>query len=285
MLSRPGNSLVELLVALVLAAVVLGSATTSLLTQQRMHARIVGVGDADAQLRATTLVVAGMLAPLDPSAGDLTAGQARDSAIQFRALVAVSFSCDTQMGSATLVADTASLTPMTGAASTPRIGDSLWWRADSVWHAAPVTDVNPVTSRCTNPISATGPMLRLTISTADTIAAGTPLRVTRQTRLGIYRASDGTWQLGFREWNATSQQFSAPQPLAGPLLAAGNTRSGFRYFDTTGTELRTSSGPTDVSRVALIRLVARIVVGARDQSQDSIRTDSVDVALGRTRTP
>ena len=65
MLTRRGMTLVELIVAIVLAAIVLGTATASSLRQQRAHASIIASTDVDAQIRAATLVLAGQIEQLD----------------------------------------------------------------------------------------------------------------------------------------------------------------------------------------------------------------------------
>lgn len=276
-LRRRAATLVELLVALILAALVLATATSSVLRQQRVHARIRSVSGADAQLRAATLVLAGQLALLDPLAGDLSAGEAADSAVQFRAAIVSSLACITETGSATLLPDTAFLG---GMSSRPRVGDSLWWLMDSSWMARRIMTVSSVPASCVSPVSAAGTSLSLQLAAPDTILAGTPLRITRQSRYGVYRASDGTWQLGFREWNDAAHAFSAPQPVAGPLAPpSARGASSFRYFDDGGAELVAVNGAIDVTRVARIRLTAFSLVQVRERSQDSVRADSLDLAL------
>lgn len=283
MLRRRAASLLELLVALVLTALVLGTATSSALRQQRVHARIRSVSGADAQLRAATLVLAGQLALLDPLAGDLAAGEAADSALQFRATIATSLACGTETGSATLLPDTVAVS---GMSSRPKAGDSLWWLIDSVWTVARIAGVSLVSASCLSPVSAAGSALAVQLSGTDTIPAGAPLRVTRQSRYGVYHASDGTWQLGFREWNDAAHQFSAPQPVAGPLVPLGaGVASGFRYFDAAGAELLASNVSIDVLRVARIRLTAVSLATVRDRGQDSLRADSLDLALHHAPVP
>ncbi|MEO7458423.1 MAG: prepilin-type N-terminal cleavage/methylation domain-containing protein [Gemmatimonadaceae bacterium] len=286
MLRRAGYSLVELLVAFALAAIVLGAATSSLLRQQRTHARILSVTDGDAQTRAAMLVLSSQLELLDPAIGDLAAGQADDSAMQFRAVVATSLACRTEAGAATLLPDTRDTVPVSGVISDPRPGDTLWWLADTTWRPMPIASVSAVSVACALPANATGSTHRLATSSPDTVPGAAPLRVTRQARFGIYRASDGTFQLGYREWNEPAHRFAAPQPVVGPLLPRNARRpSGFRYFDGAGAELLPSAGPIDVARIARIRLTANTLIAVRSASQDSVRADSVDVALRRAAPP
>ena len=273
----------ELLVALSLGGIVLGAAATSMLRQQRTHGRIAAVIRSDGQLRAATSVLAGQFAMLDPAAGDLADGQAADTAIQFRASIAASVACDQSIGSATFLPESVGIVSFGGSASLPRAGDSLWWLGDSAWSGGRIGAVATVATRCFVPIPASGNALHLTLSgSSDTIPPGAALRVTRQTRYGLYRAGDGTWQLGFREWNEPANSFSPPQPVAGPLLpAATGRRSGFRYFDDSGQELPVATVAQTPRLVARIRITVHTLAAFHEIGQDSIRSDSVDVALQR----
>ena len=287
MLSRRAATLVELLVALTLASIVLGAAATSMRGQQRTHGRIAAVSGSDRQLRSGASVLAAQLALLDPVAGDLSAGEATDTAIQFRAPIAASLACDRSVGSATFVPDAAGPVAFGGAASLPRTGDSLWWLGDSAWTGGRINAVATIAAVCSVPVPAVGDALHVALSGSnDTIPAGAPLRITRQTRYGLYRAGDGTLQLGFREWSESAHSFSSPQPVAGPLLpAASGRRSGFRYFDDAGQELPGGAIPLDPRQVARIRIALHSRVAVHEAGQDSIRCDSVDVALHRAAGP
>jgi len=278
-LTKRGVTLVELMVALVLAAIVLGAATSSSLRQQRTHATIIAATDADAQIRAVTMVLAGQFEQLDPATGDLVQGEAEDTAIQVRAPIAHSIACRREIGGATLMPYAAGSVALGGIVAPPKIGDTLWWRPDSVWRSSRIVGANSISATCANGLGA-GPSHQVILTAPDTIDVGTPLRVTRQTRYSIYRASDGTYQLGVREWNDSSHRFPAPQPVAGPLLPrSGGRRTGFRYFDAAGAELLRAGGPIDVTTVARIRISVQSVVAVRAAGQDSVRVDSVDVAL------
>lgn len=282
MLSRRAVTLAELLVALVLAGVLLGMATASLLRQQRSHARVVAVTDGDAQSRAAMLVLASQLALLDPVAGDLASGQAADSAIQFRALVASSLACATEPGTVTLLPESGDSLPLGSTIADARPGDTLWWLGDTLWRAAGILSTAAITTACGAPVNSAGMARHVVASAPDTIRAGTPVRITRQARFSVYRASDGTWQLGYREWSASTNRFAAPQPVVGPLVPPSASRpSGFRYFDSTGAELLAAAGPVDVRRIARIRLTARAYAQGSPSPQDSVRADSVDVPLRR----
>ncbi|MDQ2668682.1 MAG: type II secretion system GspH family protein [Gemmatimonadota bacterium] len=283
MLSRWGATLIELLVAIALAGIVLAAATSSLFRQQRTSARIGSVARAEAQLRAATSVLASQLAFIDEGSGDLAAGAARDTAIQFRATVAVALACDRSVGAVTLFPVESGKVPLGGMASEPRPGDSLWFLADTNWRGARIEAIASVNAVCPAPGGSTGPTTRLVLAGAtDTIPALTPLRVTRPSRFSFYRSADGSWQLGYREWNDASGSFSTPQPVAGPFLRSPDGRSSlFRYFDADATEIPPAEIGT--SRVARIRVITHALAPGRERGQDSVRGDSIDIALQHAR--
>jgi prepilin-type N-terminal cleavage/methylation domain-containing protein len=284
MLIRRGVTLVELLVSLVLTAVVFGAAATSMLRQQQGNTRARTLTDADLQLAASVHVIGAQLSALEQGS-DLVSGEARDSAVQVRAPIAASLVCGWSSGSVILGADTATV-PLTGMASTPKVGDSLWWRGDSAWNGALVTSVNAVNGACPPPLLSLNLGFRLGLSRPDTILVAAPIRITRQTRYSLYRASDGTWQLGFREASGIPARFAASQPVAGPLIPrSGARRSGFRYFNDSGIELLQSVNGVPAASVARIRITAYALVAVRAAGQDSLRADSVDVALVHAHGP
>ena len=124
-LRRPGVTLVELLVALALGGLVLAVAAGSLLRQQRATRWIDGLTGAELQLRPVLRLVTDELEPLDAGAGDLAAGQASDSSLELRAVIASSLSCDSS-AAVTLVPETEAPPPLGGVARAPVVGDSVW---------------------------------------------------------------------------------------------------------------------------------------------------------------
>lgn len=281
---RHGTTLVELLVALTLAAILLGSATAVLLRQQRTAVALGSSAATDAQLRGTTGALAAELAVLSAAAGDFEKGEARDTALQLRSLVARGIACDDGVG-ATILADDADEPPGALNGAVPRVGDSLWWYAgDSTkrWRSARVASSDSVSAPCSLTSAPLRPARRLGTGGADTIQSGTPLRITRPVRYAFYRSGDGSWQLGMREWIDASARFAAPQPVAGPfVMRAGDSRTGFRYYDTAGIELPVGPDGVDVARVARLRIVVLVAAGVGSLSSESTVRDSVDIALQR----
>jgi type II secretory pathway pseudopilin PulG len=282
-LTRRGTTLAELLVAITLAAIVLATATASLLRQQRTGATLAGRSAVGAQLRPATASVAAQLGQVSPAAGDLDPGGWRDTALQFRAPVATGVNCIAAAGLVTLAPAPRDGLPTGGILSPPRAGDSLWFYSDSGgwWTGRAVSEVTSVRAACGG--MGTEATMRVLLAGTDTVAVGAPVRITRQNRLVVYRGGDGGWHLGLREWNESARELAAPQPLAGPFLAGAPTgeRTGFRFFDASGAELRVDGDPGAATRVRRVRLT--VVAARRDGSlarpADAVLRDSIDVAL------
>jgi hypothetical protein len=284
--SRFGATLAELLVALTLAAIVLGAATSTLLRQRRTAFTLDHAARGDAQLRAAIGALTAELGVLTAGSGDITPGQASDTAVQLRSAVVSGLACGDAVGSATFAGeDEGPAGVLLGAA--PREGDTLWWFGGepSVWRGRRIVRSDSIWGPCQLGSSPAGPVRRVTLAEPDSIAYGAPLRVTRPVRYAFYRSGDGSWQLGVRDWLGAAGRFASPQPLAGPfLMRAGSGRTGFHFFDTEGVELDAGTeGAAD--RVARVR-VSVIAAGGVAAAPDAVaRRDSMDVALQRGGVP
>ena len=277
-------SLVELLVALSLGGIVLAVASSSMLRQQRGVRWIEGLSSAELQIRPVMALLADELSQLDASAGDIAPGQASDSSLQLRAVVAASLSCDSA-STLTLLPESAAAPALAGSARAPAVGDSVWLYAGALrgWRARTVTGILRVTTACAVPTSASGAAFRLMLDGAADAAAGTPVRVTRWERWVVYRAGDGRWYAGIRDYSPSTARFLAAQPIAGPFLRAarGGARTGFRYFDAAGSTLDPDG--TNEPNIARVRLTALSVVPSI--GADSVRVDSADAVLSRPGAP
>jgi prepilin-type N-terminal cleavage/methylation domain-containing protein len=282
--TRAGVSLVELLVALSLGGIVLGVAAGSMLRQQRGARWVEGLSGAELQLRPVMQLLAEELSQLDASGGDLAPGQASDSSLQLRAVVAASLSCDSA-SALTLLPESATTPALAGSTSPPDVGDSVWfYRGASLgWRARAVTAVSRTTSACAVPTSPAAPAYRLLLDAPPDVAAGTPVRVTRWERWVVYRAGDGKWYVGMRDYSPSAARFLAAQPVAGPFLRAmrSGARTGFRYFDASGTPFDPDG--TNEARVARVRISVLSVVPSL--GADSVRRDSADAVLSRAGAP
>lgn len=282
MLNRRATTLAELLVALTLAGAVLGTATASVLRQQRTAMRLGAESAVGDQLHAGNALAIAQVAMLSARAGDLVAGQASDTALQLRVTIASGSPCAPATVSVVLPADAQAVLPTVGWAGPAHRGDTLWWfgEADTLWHPREVQAVSSSAAGCAG---ARGSVLSL--GGSDSIPANAPVRITRPARITVYRAGDGSWQLGERELSETTGQLAAVQPVAGPFVRAlpSGERTGFRYFSAADVELQPPLDSQAIRRVARIRLT--VIAARRDTtagvplSRATVRMDSAEVSV------
>lgn len=275
--TRRGVTLAELLVALALSGIVLGTATSSLLRQQRTAVVVGGSAASSAQLRAATGALAAELAPLAAGTGDLLAGEGSDTTLGLRSFVTGGVSCDDAIGQATLALEEGDAA---AAGHLPRVGDSLWWHAGAAagWRGRPIVSSDSVNVPCT--LTGAPAHRRVMTGGADSIPFGAHLRVTRRSRYVFYRSGDGSWQLGLQEWVPEAGRLAAPQPIAGPFVRSiARLRTGFRYFDGGGREIPAGSIEPMADRIARVRVTVLMRASSGGTHDSPISRDSVDVAL------
>jgi prepilin-type N-terminal cleavage/methylation domain-containing protein len=278
--ARSGVTLAELLVALTLSGIVLGTATSSLMRQQRTAAVVNGSAAVAAQLRAATGALAAELGPLGSGSGDLVAEEASDTTIGLRTLVTSDASCDNAVGGVTFAGADGELVREGG--HVPHAGDSLWWYVDAAtgWRGREIIASGIVTAPCLLTGMPARASWRVQVAGADSIPFGAFLRVTRRSRYAFYRSGDGSWQLGLQEWVPETARLAPPQPVAGPFVVrAQGDRSGFRYLDRNGAEIPSTDVAREIARVARVRMTVVMRVGTTSASGRGWARDSVDVAL------
>lgn len=261
---RRGVTLIELLVTIVVAGGVLALVSAISLRQQRVIGDLMDRSALSVQLGDATSILAVDLAGASSAANDIR--EARDTSIELRATIASAVVCDTT-GSRLILA------PLRPGASTYastllpiEAGDTAWILSPTdsaeAWRPSPVTSVSSAApGQCKN----RGPLLDavaraasrtvLTLGNMPANPVGVPIRFTRPTRYSLYRASDGQWYLGQREWNNGSQRFNGVQPVAGPFLPSTTSQPTFRYFDFSGAAL--ASPVANRSSIALVRAEMR----------------------------
>jgi prepilin-type N-terminal cleavage/methylation domain-containing protein len=257
-----GFTLAELVVALGLSSVAFGAFAMVVAHQERAHAELSRRVRAGSQSREGIAALVSELRAVAPRAGDIPPGGARDSAIEFRTTIGSLVVCE--LRDRTIVAALASfVTP-------PGPGDTAWTYVDAdtapAWAPLSIADVSmlPIEQPvgCASPAAAStvvtsrrSPRRRYLLSVGQPLPAGivngAPVRVTRHIRYSVYRAPDGRWYLGRREWSAAAGRFETVQPVSGPY----GDHAALRYFDQTGAEL--SSGGTATDRIAMIAIALR----------------------------
>lgn len=277
---RAAFTLIELVVAIVVGAIVMALIAGIALRQRRVLVALTGDVALNGQLRD-----AGSMLPGDFRAASVTAGdlrEATDSSLELRETIASAVICDTLRGSAVLAPFFAGDDSFAAGLLTPAANDTAWilTAVDSASRWLPFR-ITAATATRSGQCVAGGPrldaralaMTRLAL-TLDSAGApltlvGRALRITRPIRYSVYRASDGRWYLGARDWNSGTSRFNTIQPLAGPFEAPTSTTPVFQWFDTAGSRLLTPGGGTN--RIALLR------VDLRGQTRDA------DFVLGAAR--
>jgi prepilin-type N-terminal cleavage/methylation domain-containing protein len=281
---RRGVTLIELIVVMAIGGLALGLITSISLREQRIFGDLAEREMLSGQLREASAIL-----PIDLRAaatGSNDVREARDTSIELRGTIASAVVCDT--GANSLV-----LTPVVAGPQSFSAGASSVDAGDTAWVLTPVDSgddwmpfrVSAATTVTAGQCSAGGPLL----SDADQRAArvaivlaappplaplvGMPLRVTRPLRLSLYRASDGGWYLGERDWSATSQRFNTIQPVSGPFLSAALGGLVFRYQDSAGVVL-----PTPVS---VTRSIALIQVALKGQTRSATRVLGAPSTTGK----
>jgi hypothetical protein len=243
---------------------------------QRFNRELSSAAERLDQVDQTTLLLAGDLRAVAPGEGDISAGQARDTALQVRATTLSSIVCDTGAGRITLAPANAPAR-LASTLSPPVPGDTAWGlmldaAGGDRWLPFPIAAVTASIGGCTLggrgilPPNTSGSRTVLTVAAGTELPGpGTVVRVTRLVRYSLYRASDNAWYLGVREWNPPQARFNTIQPVSGPFLPPARNGLTFQYRDSLDAPV--ASGALDT------RLIARVEI--------SISSDSGSVPRSR----
>jgi prepilin-type N-terminal cleavage/methylation domain-containing protein len=276
---RRGFTLVEMVVALTVTGVVLSLVTVIALRQQRAVASLAEQRSVSARLREASILLPIQLRSASPA--DIR--DARDTSLEMRATIATSFVCDTAPSSIILVPTTPDEARYSSVLSPIEAGDTVWLLTldDSLeWRGARITAVATTPAA---PCSSLGPTLsdaglratRTALSVAPMPAApiGLPVRVTRAMRYSLYRAADGDWYAGEREWNNALARFNSIQPIVGPFSSPAAGGLAFRYADSSGAALPIPVA--DPRRIAIVDVALR----AEGKSGRLVDSTGLTVAL------
>lgn len=260
--ARPAYTLLETMIAVSIGTLVIGLGATIGFRHQRFHRDIVIAVERTEQLEQIVALMPISIRSISPAEGDIPPGGARDTSLEFRATIATSVVCDSGQGRV-ILAPVAASPRLTSIITRPEPGDTAWALAlsDSSEHWIPhaIGGVANAAHTCTLggtfPFGdAVWPSITLSIA-APLPGPGTPVRVTRPWRYSLYRASDGAWYLGAKDWNPTLVRFNTIQPVAGPFMSAATSGVRFSYLDSLGATL--PSGLADPAGIALIEVAFR----------------------------
>ena len=275
-LTRPGFSLVEIIVALAIGGLVAAAVTGVLRRQQHFFASAATLVEQRVSLRDATGILPGELRAVAPGSGDIIAFS--DSSLEIRATIGAAIACDTVPGGNAIVLAPGDLSAgaLAAYAMAPQPGDvALVFdggvndaAADDRWVAADVATAASDSDRCaTSPLASGEPASASPRKTASfylrfaddarlppSVRPGAFVRIVRRVRYRFYRAGTNEWFLGYAEWLGTG--FGIVQPVSGPF-APYRARGGgvsLRYFDYAGAEVTPGM---ESSRIARIEVAAR----------------------------
>ena len=265
--NRRGASLVELIVALALAALVAGSVARVFLLQTRSYRELVQRAGLADNLRAGADILAADLWSLDATDGDILA--LGPDSLRIRGERRFGVVCAVTPGAGVVTVTLRDT--LTFGVRDFRPGDSLlaYVPGDSEWVAGAVAST---TSPAQCPDSAAGERLAATFPAPGPVP-GVPIRGYEIVTYRSYRAADGSYYLGLRDAGGL-------QPLAGPLTADGLRLS---YFDAAGAETATATQVQAV-RIAL-RVVSAEPVVRRGRTAVLVDSVALWLALRNNRRP
>jgi len=280
-MSDRGFTLVELIMALALGALVAAGAYRAIVGTQRVTQAGAQKIDVQQNLRAGATYMASALRELDAADGDINVATA--TRLRFRSMRWVGVLCDAPAKKgATSVVLTIRSGSVFGLRAPSAVEDSALVfadgdpgsRADDVWLIGAVTGQSG--GVCSDGSAASDLTVEITGASGGqaaalaTVTAGAPVRGFQAEELSLFQAADSRWWMGQRTANRTGS-WTAVRPLVGPLTAAGLA---FTYHDTTSA---VTGVLTDIASVSITmrgeseRLV-RGLGGAVDYARDSIIT-------------
>lgn len=273
---RPGFTLAELLVVMVLLGIIGGAIVSFLVRQQRFYNGVQSIIDTRRQIRQAAAMLPADLRGISSVGGDIYA--MTDSSIDIRATTGTSVVCVTNTTSKLLYLVPATLAKgvvMTSVYTTLAANDSIFVyddgantavNTDDAWQRYGVSAVAIVpTTNCptsTGLVQAadqagTNQMYKLTlpVTQSATIRAGSIVRFFKKAHYSLYHAADGNWYMGYYDCKlGRATSCNAIQAIAGPLnayAASGTNTSGlqFTYYDSLGA---VTTVPANVARISVV---------------------------------
>ena len=310
--SRPGFTMIELLIVVSLLGIIGTMLTTIMVRQQRFHRAVMNVTDARARMRDVSTIMPTDLRSISTAGGDLLV--ISDTSMQFRAFVGTSIMCRFQSAQVIELPPKvlASGTVLTAWINPPAPNDIAYvynegaeaGNADDSWAPFIITDTASSTSSAVCPSTLNPPFTTaadnnarrytITLSAAPVAAQvdpGAPIRFAREVRYSIYQASDNHWYVGYQRCtpNAVYGQpgtCGSREVLAGPVAAgtADTLTSGlyFVYRNKAGTRLTSLSAADTIASVGIgIRTTSESLLQATTKTGGSIAAkDSLRFIVG-----
>jgi prepilin-type N-terminal cleavage/methylation domain-containing protein len=285
---RPGVTLAELLVVLVIMGLVGSVIMRVVLRQQRFYASAAEITSTRADLRDLATALPTDLRGISSAGGDIYAMS--DSSIDFRLPLGMATICQVGAGLTSVVVPPASLASRSGVTSwlsQPVMGDSVLiyddgtttavsddaWRPYKI-NAAPTTASCPTTTNFTSTSAEAAAGTSFTLSTAmpATSPQGSAMIFFRRAHYGLFKTASGKTMLGY--FDCPGGTCGAVTPIGGPFLPYATSGSGvqFAYYDSTGvvTTSTTNVARIDVVLRAQTAAPVALVGGTKSYLRDSL---------------
>jgi prepilin-type N-terminal cleavage/methylation domain-containing protein len=275
---RPGLTLIEMVVSLMLMLVLLSVA--SLIARRSIQTvSTVSTGEVRGSALSDGLrTLSRHVSTAEPLANDVR--MARDSVLDLVHTIGVATICTVDRDTVVLSAanDTLPWSTMLPRNVTTDDGLRIWSDADQRWIDRSVSIVGAAAGGCGDSTTSWPGRAGQRLIMDDSIAGlrpGAVVRVLQRERWSLVRGGDGQWSLSLATWDAGSRSFATPQPLVTPL-AAPTAPSGpgltIRAVDAAGR-------PFADSALSSTRSIAVRLNGAIHPRAGSL-TDSVRINVG-----
>jgi hypothetical protein len=278
-MTRRGSALLELLVALPLAAMLAAAAAAMLVGVWRLARR----GDSQLagtrELRHAHAALAADVRPL--RARDLR--DVRDTAIEFEAVLGVGVVCaaPTRERIDLLAADPDHAAGLGWAASVHPGDVVTLWHADAPDAPRPVDHSTPVAGLSWSSACGGAPwtaawadrravLISLAVASPQVGMIGAPATVRRRVRYSLYR-SGGSWFLGRR--SLTGGRWDTVQPVAGPLLSPAQGGMAVQALDQRG------EPAVPLEETAVLRITLRLHQSPVGNAAPRPDSATLDIAL------
>ncbi len=279
-INRRGFTLIELIMALALGAVVAAAMLQVLVgTQRATHAGMQKI-DVQQNLRGGVGYLTTIIRELDAAEGDI--GVATPTRFQFRSMRwAYPLCADPSAGAGSTVLLTLDAASAYGLRTPDAVLDSVLLfaetdpskRSDDSWLLGEVTAVG--NGALTDGSAATTLTVEITAASGGQAGAianatsGAPIRGFQWEEISVFQGARGRWWMGQRTANRAGA-WTPVQALAGPISVGGLT---LQYFDSTGTA---TAVPTDIASIAVTLRAespSRVrKLGSPDYARDSLLT-------------
>ena len=302
--ARPGLTLVELMISVVLLGLMGGLIVGFLLKQQRFYTGTNEILLTRTQVRQAAVMMPNDLRGISSTGGDIYT--MTDTSIEFRSTFGSSYICRNDRATSQIPVPPVTLaknSALTAWTQVPTIGDSLALYdesansgpSDDTWSlykiTATVIAFSNATPGCTSAsglmkstdVNAGNPSYNFTLSAAPpaTVSPGAAVRFFKKVHYSLYKAADNFWYLGYYDCRTSRVPVcNTIQPIAGPLrpyVAGSPELAGLRftYYDSTGAVTATK---TNVTRISILfqgegTRTIQLAGGSPQTFQDSLRVE------------